>query len=97
MLGVNRTLSANGKSSFEFLRIAKTAAGISYFASPGGRPPVEFPLLESAATRTVFENARHDFPQRIVYSLEDGILKARIEGTIGDQKRGMEWRWEKAR
>lgn len=97
MLGVNRTVTSAGKSSFEFLRIAKTAAGISYFASPGGRPPVEFPLVESGETRAVFENPKHDFPQRIIYEMDGGALKARIEGTIGGQQRGMQWRWEKAK
>jgi hypothetical protein len=30
----------------------------------------------------VFENAQHDFPQRVAYKLEpDGKLAARIEGT----------------
>jgi hypothetical protein len=97
MLGVNRTVTSAGKSSYEFLRIAKTAAGISYFASPGGRPAVEFPLIESGPTRAVFENPKHDFPQRIIYELDGDALNARIEGTIGGQKRGMQWRWEKAK
>lgn len=96
MLGVNRTVRTAGKSSFEFLRIAKTQTGISYFASPGGRPPVEFPLIESKEDRAVFENPKHDFPQRIIYTLaKDGALHARIEGTIGGKARSMEWRWEK--
>lgn len=97
MLGVNRTVTSAGKGSFEYLRIAKTATGISYFASPGGRPPVEFPLVESSETRAVFENPKHDFPQRIIYALEGDVLKARIEGTINGQQRGMEWRWEKTK
>jgi hypothetical protein len=95
MLGVNRTVRDKGKTSFEFLRIAKTDKGISYFASPAGRPAVEFPLIECKNNRAVFENPKHDFPQRIIYSLKDGALHARIEGKIGGKDRGMEWRWEK--
>jgi len=38
MLGVNRTIAASGKASFEFLRIAQTPEGLSYFASPQGKP-----------------------------------------------------------
>ncbi len=98
MLGVNRTVRASGKTEFEFLRIAKTGKGISYFASPGGRPPVEFPMVESSAKRVVFDNPKHDFPQRICYWTEpDGKLAARIEGTINGQKRALEWRWERGK
>jgi hypothetical protein len=98
MLGVNRTVRESGKTSFEFLRIARTPTGISYFASPGGRLATEFKLVESAATnsekKVVFENREHDFPQRVIYWLDDGSLRARIEGTIGGQPRSQEWRWE---
>ena len=97
ILGVNRTVAANGKTQFEYLRIAKTAQGISYFASPGGRGVTEFKMVESKEGRAVFENPQHDFPQRIIYTLEGGALNARIEGTIGGQKQSMEWRWEKAK
>src|SRR5262245_18024191 len=46
MVAVNLTTRTNGRKSYEFLRIGETASGISYFASPAGRPPVEFPLKE---------------------------------------------------
>src|SRR5438128_8655557 len=45
MVGASLTTSP-GKRSFEFLRIIQTAEGLSYFASPGGRPPVEFKARE---------------------------------------------------
>jgi hypothetical protein len=96
MLGVNRTTRPNGRSSFEFLRIANTATGVSYFASPSGRPAVEFPLKESASERVLFENPQHDFPQRIRYWKEGAkTLIARIEGQINGSPRSMEWRWER--
>lgn len=45
--------------------------------------------------KVVFENREHDFPQRIIYWLDDdGSLRARIEGTIGGQSRSQEWKWE---
>src|SRR3979409_1102356 len=47
MAAVNLTTSPGGKKSFEFLPIAETPAGYSYFASPGGGAPVEFALKES--------------------------------------------------
>jgi hypothetical protein len=34
----------------------------------------------------VFENPRHDFPQRVAYRLDpDGVLQARIEGQRGEE------------
>jgi Domain of unknown function (DUF6265) len=97
MLGVNRTVRASGKSSFEFLRIAQTPGGIIYYASPGGRPAVEFPLIESADKKVVFENPQHEFPRRIIYWLDkEGSLHARIEGMKGNKMLSEEWKWVKA-
>jgi len=93
MVAVNLTTWPNGRKSFEFLRIAETAEGFSYFASPGGKPPVEFKLKETAERRVVFENAAHDFPQRVLYWRDGEILVARIEGTIKGKERSEEWRF----
>ncbi|MDM4765727.1 DUF6265 family protein [Pelomonas sp. SE-A7] len=95
MAAVNLTTSAKRGSSFEFLRIVETAAGIAYLASPGGKPVVEFKLKEMGERRVVFENLAHDFPQRVIYWQEaDGALRARIEGQMQGRLRGMEWRFE---
>src|SRR6266852_4851090 len=82
MAAVNLTTYPGGKKSFEFLRIAETPAGYSYFASPGGRAPVEFALKESGERRVVFENPQHEFPRRIAYWREGEFLIARIEGSL---------------
>lgn len=97
MVAANLSTFANGRKTFEFLRIAQTAEGVSYFASPGGRAPVEFKLKESSAGRVVFENAAHDFPQRILYWREGEALMARIEGTVGREAKQQEWRFVRAR
>ena len=98
MVGSNLTQSAKRGSSFEFLRIAENADGLSYYGSPGGKTPVEFKLKEMGEKKVIFENLAHDFPHRIIYWLEaDGVLKARIEGTINGKERGMEWRFEKVK
>jgi hypothetical protein len=98
MLGVARMTRGDKPASFEFLRIAQTAAGLSYFASPGGRPAIEFSLVEQGPQRVAFENPKHDFPQRISYWLDaEGALHARIEGMIKDQQLSHEFRWERVR
>ena len=91
LLGMHR--ETNGpKARFEFFRIATTAEGIVYFAQPGGKPPTPFTLTEAGTTRAVFANARHDFPQRIIYTLQDKRLCARVEGE-GEEPE--EWCWER--
>ncbi len=95
MAGVNLTTSPKRATTFEFIRIVTTPSGVSYLASPGGKPPVEFKQKELGDKRVVFENLTHDFPQRVMYWIEsDGAMKARIEGTIQGKARGMEWRFE---
>ena len=97
MAAVNLTSSAK-RTSFEFLRIVETPTGLAYLASPGGKTPVEFKLKEIADKRVVFENPAHDFPQRVMYWIEpDGAMIARIEGTVAEKLRGMQWRFELAK
>jgi hypothetical protein len=95
MLGVNRSVNGKGRTMFEFLRIEATEDdGLVYYASPMGRGKTAFTLLEVGPDRVVFENAEHDFPQRIIYWLDDqGRLHARIEGEIGGKPRQSEWTW----
>jgi len=98
MVAVNLTTRGAQRKSYEFLRIADTPEGFSYFASPGGRsPPTEFKVKEQADRRVVFENAAHDFPQRVLYWRDGEHLVARIEGKIGDKERSQEWRFSRAR
>ena len=97
LVAVNLTTRGTARKTFEFLRIADTPEGFSYFASPGGRAPVEFKLKEQGERRVVFENAAHDFPQRILYWRDGEHLVARIEGTTGGRERSEEWRFARAR
>jgi hypothetical protein len=93
MLGLHRDLGPSGRASFEYLRIEQRADGLVYLASPGGREPTPFRLVEISSARAVFENPDHDFPKRIVYSREGEVLTARAEGDGGN---GMQWRWNRA-
>lgn len=95
MLGVHRDVYANGRSSFEYLRIMRTREGIVYIASPGGRPGTTFTMKEHAEQRIVFENLENDFPQCIIYSRSSDTLTARIENESGEKS--MEWVWTKTK
>ncbi len=82
--------------SFEFLRIEAVPEGLTYFASPQGRPATPFRAIENTKGRVVFENKEHDFPTRVLYWLSpDGMLHARIEGTLQGQAASEEWAWKR--
>ncbi len=97
MMGIARTIVDDQTVEFEFLRIVQTKPGtIVYFASPGGRcPPTSFELKIIKGEHVVFENLKHDFPQRIIYRRDtDGALHASIEGESNGQTRKLEWSWQ---
>jgi len=50
-----------------------------------------FEAVTVSATEAVFENPRHDFPQRVIYSKTDAGLTARIEGTMNGKSRGVDF------
>ncbi|MBX7105948.1 MAG: hypothetical protein K1X57_17835 [Gemmataceae bacterium] len=91
MLGVSRTVSRDRMVAFEFLRIVERDGGLVYVAQPNGVPPTEFVLTESGKSRAVFENPRHDSPQRIVYELS---AEGRLNASIGFIKGGRPQRFE---
>ena len=97
MFGVSRTVRTESDrlTAFEYLRVAERDGGLVYVAQPGGRPPTSFLLTELSATRAVFENPRHDFPQRIVYELgDDGGLTASIGFGKGGKPQAFEFERE---
>ncbi|GMU66017.1 MAG: hypothetical protein AMXMBFR36_22910 [Acidobacteriota bacterium] len=97
LVGMHKDVRPNGKVFFEFFRIVEADAGdLCYLASPGGRPPVSFCAVEVGDRRVVFENPTHDFPQRILYWLdESGALHARVEGPGEGGTVGEEWVWRR--
>ena len=66
---------------------------IVYFASPGGRPPVEFPMTQMTDNAIVFENAAHGYPARISYRRDGEALVAWIEGKRQGSDASEEWRF----
>ena len=95
MLATSRTVKGDKMVAFEFLRIVQRDGGLVYKAQPGGKPPTEFVLTELSATRAVFENPRHDSPQRIVYELTaEGGLTASVGYMKGGSPTLFEFRRE---
>ena len=93
MLGTHRDIRPGGKVAFEFLRIEERDGVLAYLAQPGGRPATIFPLKSLSPTRVVFENLKHDFPQRIIYWRDSENLCARVEGTMKGTEESEQWCW----
>ncbi len=91
MLGTGRTIKDSKTVAYEFLVIHETSdGGVVYIASPNGEGKTAFGLVFLEKRAAIFENPNHDFPQRLIYKLEqDGTLSARIEGKVKDEQRGV--------
>jgi hypothetical protein len=91
MLAASRTVSRGRMTAFEYLRVVERDGGLVYIAQPGGRTPTEFVLTALSTTRAVFENPRHDSPQRIVYEVS---AEGQLSASIGYMKGGKPQRFE---
>ena len=78
MMGMSHTYNSKQTLFFEFLRIMFKKDMINYIPQPGGDPPVAFGLKELDDDIAVFENAKHDHPQLIVYERTDTGMTATI-------------------
>jgi len=98
MIGSGHMFRGARSLSFEHMRIAREADGLVFIAQPGGATATRFTLEPAEARdapgpRISFVNARHDYPQRVTYWLEDGRLQARI--AMLDGSRAMHWRFRR--
>lgn len=98
LVGLHRDVPDSSGPLFEYLRIETREDGLYYLASPRGREATPFKLSELSSRRVVFENPEHDFPQRIIYWLDNGggTLHARIEGDQGGTVQSSEWAWRRS-
>jgi len=99
MLGASITFDA-AASSWEQMRIEAVSPqenGLSFFAQPrGAAQATEFRLVRWGEGEAQFENASHDFPQRVIYRREGDLLIGRIEGRSAQGEQAMEWRYRSA-
>lgn len=85
MLGTNRTGKGGKVVGFEYMRIATDDRGVvNFWGSPSGAPPVAFRLVALEGREAIFENPAHDYPNRIVYRMQDDILVGTISGPAGE-------------
>ena len=93
MIGYSRSGRGEALREFEFLRIAAgEGGGLAYLAQPQGRAPVAFPLVRHDKASATFENAVHDYPQRIAYARSGDTLTATISKIDGSNARSWTYR-----
>ncbi len=82
MFAVSRNVRDGKTVGFEYIQISETEAhSLVLTASPSGQEPAKFDMVSLTPNEVVFENPKHDFPQRIIYRLGDkGTMLGRIEG-----------------
>ena len=81
MLGMSRTVTGDRTIEFEYMQIREQEGRLVFTSKPSGQQEASFDSISLTASEVVFEDAAHDFPQRIMYRhLADGSLQARIEG-----------------
>jgi hypothetical protein len=99
MLGISHTIAGGKTVEFEFMRIREEANGeILFVAKPSGQPEAAFKLIKGSAREVIFENPKHDFPQRVIYRLQDdGSLLGRIEGVSKGKERSVDFPMNRAR
>jgi hypothetical protein len=92
MIGMSRTVASGRTTAHEFLRLVEQDGTLAYIAQPSRQKEATFVLTSIAPGDLVFENPAHDFPQRILYKRQpDGSVKARIEGKMNGQERGIDF------
>ncbi len=96
MLGLGRTARDGKLRDYEFVRIVEADGSLAYAAEPSGQEKATFLLKSLTADEAVFENAAHDFPQRVIYRrLGADAVTGRIEGQIGGQAKSVDFPYKR--
>ena len=78
----------------EVLFLKKFAEIWAYVAIPEGQNITLFKLIKYSSNKFVFENAEHDFPQRIIYEFsDDEKLSVAIEGIVNGKMKRKEFNY----
>lgn len=84
MLGAARVGKGDMLQIWEQTQIRPGKDGkLAFFAMPRGAAPTEFPVVAQTENSITFENAAHDYPQRVRYWREGKLLKAEISKADG--------------
>jgi hypothetical protein len=90
MSGMTQTTRPGKPAMFEM-------KGVIYTAYIQGQPPTAFLLKSGPMGLAMFENPKHDFPQRVIYQQCGRDLCARIEGTMNGIPASKSWKYARVR
>jgi hypothetical protein len=96
-----RSFKVNNTDTVVLERTTLSLKGNSIIYSPAvtnqnNGQSVPFTLISAGNQRYVFENKKHDFPQRVIYQLgSNNVLQARIEGTKNGKQMGSDFNYSR--
>ena len=93
MMGSSRTGKGEALQWYEHTRITAEGGVITFCALPKGQAGGCFRATKATESEIVFENAAHDFPQRITYARDGKELVAQISDLKG--QRPQRWRYRR--
>jgi hypothetical protein len=93
MIGMGRTVRDGRTTEYELVVLKEQEGRLAYEAHPSGQPSAVFLSSEVTDASVVFENAEHDFPQRVGYRRSESGLAAWIEGTVKGQTRHIDFNY----
>jgi hypothetical protein len=92
MLGLSRTITNGVTVAHESMQLRIVDGKLTFIALPSGQAETAFPLRSLDGESVVFEDPKHDFPQRVGYRRvsPDRVL-AFIEGTRDGKTKRIEF------
>ena len=91
MLGMSRTVEGGKMIGYESILIREQNGRLAYEAHPSGQPTATFLSTSVGEASVLFENPKHDFPQKIGYRRDGDALLAWIEGNANGAARRTEF------
>lgn len=91
MLGMSRTVRGTRTTTYEMVVLREQDGRLAYEAHPANQPSATFLSRDIADSSVVFENAMHDFPQRVGYRRAGNALAAWIEGEQNGKTRRLDF------
>lgn len=91
MLGMSRTVRGTRTTTYEMVVLREQDGRLAYEAHPANQPSATFLSRDIADSSVVFENAMHDFPQRVGYRRAGNALAAWIEGEQNGKTRRVDF------
>jgi len=96
MLSVGRTTRNGNLVEYEFVVLRGQDSRLAYEAHPSGQPTATFLSIQIGEDAVVFEDAAHDFPQRVGYRKSGGdALDAWIEGKQRGQRKHIDFKYRR--